>query len=834
MDCNYTTIKTCELHGSTFRSRVLDFGNFDISDYDFEVKFFNPFGQPQGSQALTKLANVVEVPLTLIENKSGRIRAEVWMEREGGFKDIVVVFDVGISTTGCPTDSSVTGSVSVTFGGMTVPINITQAIVNNYLDYDNLTPEQKAELRFDWEDFTPENILELQAPAIEAAEIAEIATENANTATLAAQNATTEAITATNNAETATSEADAATIAANNAADTANLATSEANTATVDANDAADLANQKAGEANTAAGSANAAAGAANTAAANAQSAAILANAAAENADDKATLAQTAATNADTKAAAADTATDEANTATSAANAAASAANAAATTANAARGWSPMLVADTTTIPEKTLVKLSAWIGGTGTAPTTNVGQWQTAAGGYTATAASALDLNQIVTTNVSDRVTALESIVQNNTWYGIEWDATVSNPIITRIGNTALHQSLPIQVKMRRCLLKDDGSVNYYLDANDSTKKADGTAANLTGTDGQVMVEIPKHYRRFDIEGNKCRCLISENQLPDFHEVPKVYVSAYEATVDRTSTLKLASVVNTTANFRGGNNNAAWDAQSKTLLGRPATLISLTNFRTYARNRGNGTKWNILTNNANKSVFWLYMVEYANRNSQSAFNATLDGNGYKQGGLGAGVTNLIGAKWDAFNTYMPFIPMGHTNSLGNNTGVVAYVMPTEYDAVPLTTFVSSYRGIENIFGHIWKSIDGAKIRVQSAAAGGRSILYTCDNPASFQDTDYAGYKEIGDVTRADAYIKSFILGEFGDILPAETGASSTTYWCDYGYNASIPGSGEAQKVIFWGGAANDAATAGIGMSYSYETAAYAFTYFGTRLTFTP
>ncbi len=41
------------------------------------------------------------------------------------------------------------------------------------------------------------------------------------------------------------------------------------------------------------------------------------------------------------------------------------------------------------------------------------------------------------------------------------------------------------------------------------------------------------------------------------------MYVSAYEATVQR-STNKLSSVVNTTADYRGGANQADWDTLSK------------------------------------------------------------------------------------------------------------------------------------------------------------------------------------------------------------------------------------------------------------------------------
>ena len=48
----------------------------------------------------------------------------------------------------------------------------------------------------------------------------------------------------------------------------------------------------------------------------------------------------------------------------------------------------------------------------------------------------------------------------------------------------------------MKACLLNDDGSVNYYLNPNDWSKKITGEASNLDGTDGQVMIEIPEHYR--------------------------------------------------------------------------------------------------------------------------------------------------------------------------------------------------------------------------------------------------------------------------------------------------------------------------------------------------
>lgn len=427
------------------------------------------------------------------------------------------------------------------------------------------------------------------------------------------------------------------------------------------------------------------------------------------------------------------------------------------------------------------------------------------------------------------------------NSIYGVRIDNAVSNPILTRLGSSILHQTLPIQSLMRRCLLKADGTVNYYLDANNSTLKENGTAAVLDGTDGDVMVEIPKHYRRVDIiTSTITEVWISQTNLPGFEEIPLMYISAYQATVDRTvpATPKLASVVNTTANFRGGNNNAAWDAESRTLLGRPASNISRTNARNYARNKGaagkNGAGWNQLTYNAYKSLFWLYFVEYANKNSQATFNSALDANGYRQGGLGAGVTDLNGTKWSTFNSYYPFVPMGFTNSLGNKTGVLPFTMPAEYDSVPFTTYVPSYRGVENPFGHIWHWVDGINVKTQAADAGGRTVYFATDNPSLFQDSNYTGFREVGDSPRANGYVKSLILGQFADFLAKEnTGAGTTTYWTDY-YYQNIPSAGEVLRGLRVGGAADHGASAGLAYSATHYAPSNTSAYIGLRLCYLP
>lgn len=415
--------------------------------------------------------------------------------------------------------------------------------------------------------------------------------------------------------------------------------------------------------------------------------------------------------------------------------------------------------------------------------------------------------------------------------YYGIEWDTTVSNPKPTRIGKMELHKELPLQSMMRNCILKDDGSVAYYLHANDSTKQDNGAAADLTGATGQMETELPDMYVRFETDGNKCRHLQSTEPLPGFHLWRKGYIGSVEATVKR-STSTLASVCNTDADYRGGNNDATRDGTYLTMLGMPATNISLTNFRAYARKRGS-TEWNCNLYRLHKMMWWLFAVEYANFNSQADFNAALDENGYHQGGLGAGITTWDSTSWSNYNGYYPLVPCGVTNSLGNHTGTVDYNVIGSDGSTVKTFAVPRYRGVENPFGHIWKWTDGCKCIIQSEASGGLSKFYVCDNPANFTSSGTTNYDYRGNLPRSEGYVKALILGEDGEIMPLAVGGGSTTYFCDYFYT-SIPTSGESERGVLFGGVAAGGAYAGFVSANTNYAATSAYAAFGSRLCFDP
>lgn len=416
------------------------------------------------------------------------------------------------------------------------------------------------------------------------------------------------------------------------------------------------------------------------------------------------------------------------------------------------------------------------------------------------------------------------EGEIYLNKVYGIEWDTTVSDPTCTRIGDMSLHKSLPIQSKMKACLLNDNGSVNYYLNPNDWSKKITGEASNLDGTDGQVMIEIPEHYRKFEEDGNIRRCYLSEGKCTGFTKVPKVYIGAYEAAVDRTNN-KLASVCNETEQYRGGNNQADWDALSKSQLGKCATNMTRATMRTRARNRGDN--WNEIDYESWKTVFWLYYVEYANRNCQAAVNSELTAEGYKQGGLGNGATTLASADWSAYNSYYPMLKCGASNSLASGSGEVIVNLPDDYKVdTPTTLACCRYRGIENPFGHIWTNVEGAIFDIKTDADGGTSEFYTTSDKTKFGDT-LEGFTKVGNVPRKDSYVTKLIFGENGEFAPSDNGGGSTTYWCDYFYTST---SSSSLRTLLLGGSCDSGAYSGFGFCTSRNGVSLASALVGGRL----
>ena len=415
------------------------------------------------------------------------------------------------------------------------------------------------------------------------------------------------------------------------------------------------------------------------------------------------------------------------------------------------------------------------------------------------------------------------------NLAYGVEWDTTVASPVLTRIGNSLLHKQLPIQSGLRGCVCKGSQIV-YFLDANDWSKKADGTASVLDGTDGTVRVYVPEFWGKSEIDGNKRRVWISTTDLGGWTHIPAMVIDAYKCTVDTTvtDTPKAVSVINTSAAFRGGGNRTDYDTYLTTDvfradLGKPRTNISRAQMRTYARNAGSELlcyeyyKW---------IMYWLFVIEYATFNSQATYNAALTSDGYHQGGLGAGISNM--SDWDKYNASYPITPCGYGNSLGNFTGIkeiptLAYTGTDSANYTRPSMYIARYRGFENPFGDIWTNLEG--IVLKRSAANASSIVYTTTESANFDDL-LTNKLQAGTEIASDGYTTKFDLGSNAEIIPSAVGGSLTTYICDYHWCSAA---NTYPRALLVGGIAISGTSVGLGCFNSAYGVSISGTYIGFR-----
>ena len=405
---------------------------------------------------------------------------------------------------------------------------------------------------------------------------------------------------------------------------------------------------------------------------------------------------------------------------------------------------------------------------------------------------------------------------------YGVEWDVTVADPTCTRIGNPLYHKQLPIQSQYKGCLVKN-GKVNYYLNPNDWSKKADGTPSVLDGTDGDVMVHIPKFYGKSGSNGNKRWVRISTVKVDaSWVEIPEMFISAYRNTIYTDGdTTKIASVVSTDAKYRGGGRRSSYDKylttdQFKTDLGKPVSNISRATMRTYAAATGQ----ELLCYEFYKWIFyWNYVIEYANFNSQKEFNSELTSDGYHQGGLGPGLTTWNSGEQSLYNNYYAITPCGYTNEFGNFSGVKAIQLQSP--GKPL--YANRWRGFENPFGDIWTNLEG--IVIKRDAAKSNSNVYTTTDVSKYGE-DYSLFDIAGVEIAKDGYIGTFDLGSKAEIIPSSIAGSNSTYKCDY-HQCDV--NSVENRTLIVGGRAFDGRFAGLGCLSSQVEVDFAYSNIGFR-----
>lgn len=365
-------------------------------------------------------------------------------------------------------------------------------------------------------------------------------------------------------------------------------------------------------------------------------------------------------------------------------------------------------------------------------------------------------------------------------------------------------------------------------------------------GYDGEVMVEVPEFWIKSWDTDTRREVRITPTYIDDSWEhQPHILVSPYHDTVLNAvptnmgylSTLDINSAVsicNIHDYCRGGNNDAAYDQyittdRFRSLLGKPATLISRAVVRINCRKSG---KESLSYLQYKRIMYWLYVIEYANFNCQEEFKEELTVEGFRQGGLGMGVTTITSSYWGFYNNSNPITPNGYTNNIGNGTNIRAMttIMPNVSSGKPTfstTCYVPRWHGIENPFGDIFSMLDGIIIDYHSITENGVKYnkVYATDDPSLYSDSVYSNMRLVGMEISASNVIQEWDLGNTAEIVPRLISNKANTYKCDLHVQRDIA----LLKILIIGASAYAQTNAGLGHFSSWCSATESLIYCGLR-----
>lgn len=403
------------------------------------------------------------------------------------------------------------------------------------------------------------------------------------------------------------------------------------------------------------------------------------------------------------------------------------------------------------------------------------------------------VDLNDLLVDNTL-------SVYNPEKPYGVMWDRHDNR--FYRLG----HNIPAVQMGMKRVVCDGNpmwgGAVIGYLDASDSTKYENGSdaSADIAGANGyQVMVEIPKTYQnRYNQEILEFSW-ISKNHFTNSNVHPVFRKAGWIDSGDGTDVANERDFAYVTA-FKGvlydqsatsfiDGNGLSDNAGNIDLFNDK--IKSVVGFKPYSGiARSEGRK--LMENGGGKSYSWhihdllwlLFRVEYQTNNSQDAIP------GYTE-------------NTDAPSYANDAQPTGLTVSLGNGSGSIEGTSP---DAGFTGVIAMSYRGVENLFGHLWQWVDGINVNDH--------MPYLCDINGTFADDTFSGEyvraldKNGDSVTMPDTNGYQSYQWE-GTSFPKVATATSLTGITDYYYQAA------GNRVVRSGGYLLNASSAGV----SYVTA---------------
>ena len=360
------------------------------------------------------------------------------------------------------------------------------------------------------------------------------------------------------------------------------------------------------------------------------------------------------------------------------------------------------------------------------------------------------------ITVSTPGQVYQIQATYATSKTYTVEIDLSNSNPLSSvtylddAIGMTKGSSNWDNEIifkDIKPCVFKD-GSVVYYLDKTDCTKKVDGSTANLDGTDGDVMVEFPKFaYKIWKSNGKMYVSITNDSSVASQNDY-KYYAFSKESEGDREHFYWGA--------FKGSLNS---DGNLQSIAGKaPAASKTIGAFKQLAQNRGSG--YTITSYFQLVALQCLYLIKYGNLNGQSA--------------LGQGISGRSGTSTDA--NYGPLVTGGTTTF---DAGKKMYYGSTsnsgsssDYNTAKLGHV--KFAGIEDFWGNIWEWIDGL------TTDNNFNIITNWDYDSNNYNNDFT--TSSGLTTNSWGYVTDVAGTTESGFMNIKYGGSASTYFCDYGY----------------------------------------------------
>ena len=358
---------------------------------------------------------------------------------------------------------------------------------------------------------------------------------------------------------------------------------------------------------------------------------------------------------------------------------------------------------------------------------------------------------------------TLRDTIIETNS-YGVEVDFSSPQLKYKELGNSELHKLLPIQSKIKPCILNDEGKVVKYLPIDSGWSPTD-----VDGRLGQVMVEIPEFWYKIENLKNKLTVRLSEVKLPGFNKRKKAYIGAYNADLDPNDLIYhnniRAGICSACISYEygEGENKNNPDVNLQPTKGKAFYKFNSAYDINELLNRNTG--WCSLDYMTYLSNFMLYFVEFKEVNLVDALNTE---------GITEDVITVSGSYMeDDENTMVPRSPkyIGETNDLGGRSGIKVRKYGER------TCISNRYRGMENLVGEVSYLPRGVNMAVNLSDFSGNIVV------EGFGKIPFL-YKDPLIVAKTVNNLSCGIIATPYEIQKAGDNHSTTTYfracWDDY------------------------------------------------------